>query len=443
MVDNPACLTTHRQILKGMCPWCDRPIENGQVSATFDGPAETRWNWTAIEECLRGDDPESRSRTVLELGDLATSLDKVLPLLAIGLNDGEAQVRSCAEIACGQIGRDISQDQVAWLETQRDIAEHALAARVILLGKYFGNTNAAIRASRATHIYWIVEHHPHRKIAGSPEACLFKFEQAAAYAPAKSLWLQQCAAHQSNAAVLGNAATFFLLNEPDLAEQFFLDAQALEPANPEWHLLLAQLHQLSAVRGSAELRASKAKQALIELEMAEQIRSSHSASVAPPFGMLSPDESQQIELLSRLHSLPARARAAFDAGEFKFARQFAEECLALTTSAEVDEFFRSDGNAIHHSHLVLGRVALREGNLGQAKAHLIESGKTTGSPQLGSFGPNMSLAKELLELGQRDVVLEYLDLCGEFWEHGADSVATWKYQIAHDEMPAFGPNLNY
>ena len=87
--------------------------------------------------------------------------------------------------------------------------------------------------------------------------------------------------------------------------------------------------------------------------------------------------------------LPKRARAAFKAGELTFARQFAEECLALAASAEIPEFFRNDGNAVHYSHMVLGRVALRDEELEKAKAHLIESGRTTGSPNLGSFGPNM------------------------------------------------------
>ena len=73
----------------------------------------------------------------------------------------------------------------------------------------------------------------------------------------------------------------------------------------------------------------------------------------------------------------------------------------------------------------------------------LESGKTKGSPNLNSFGPNMSLAKELLELGERDAVLEYLDLCGRFWKSGSDSIDQWKEEMARGEIPAFGPNLVY
>jgi hypothetical protein len=436
MQDETPCDVTHRQILEGLCPMCDRFIENGQITAKSNGPSQIRWNWVAVEECLRDGDSRIRSHTVWHLSSMAKSIDKALPLLALALTDSDPETRSQAEDACGRIGRDLSEEQVVWLEMQRDTADRALAARTVLLGKYFLGKKKAVRAARATHIYWIIEHHPDFKVAGSPDAALFKFQEPVAYKPAKELWLQQCEANQSNAAVLGNAARFFLLNEPEIAEKLFLQAQRIEPDNPQWHELLAQLHSLSARHGSEELRNRKAHQSLVELEMAEQIRSAHS-------GISSEEESQVTELLMRIHTLPNRARAAFEAGELTFARQFAEECLALATSGEIPEFFRNDGNAIHYGHLVLGQVALQEGELERAKAHLIESGRTTGSPNLGSFGPNMSLAKEMLERDERGIVLEYLDLCGTFWKMGSDQLAEWKDQIAQGKTPEFGANLHY
>ena len=38
-----------------------------------------------------------------------------------------------------------------------------------------------------------------------------------------------------------------------------------------------------------------------------------------------------------------------------------------------------------------------EGRIEEAKRHLLAAGRSSGSPVLGSFGPNMSLAKDLLE----------------------------------------------
>ena len=118
MQDISACIVTHRQILEGFCPWCDSHIENGQLSATSKGPSQIRWNWIAIEECLRDGDPDFRSLTVWNLSKLAPSVDKALPLLALALLDGDSEIRSEADDACRKIGRDLSDEQVLWLEKQ-------------------------------------------------------------------------------------------------------------------------------------------------------------------------------------------------------------------------------------------------------------------------------------------------------------------------------------
>ena len=55
------------------------------------------------------------------------------------------------------------------------------------------------------------------------------------------------------------------------------------------------------------------------------------------------------------------------------------------------------GNALHKGNIVLGRIALERGDIAGAKEHLLAAGQTPGSPQVGSFGPNTTLAKELLE----------------------------------------------
>jgi hypothetical protein len=55
--------------------------------------------------------------------------------------------------------------------------------------------------------------------------------------------------------------------------------------------------------------------------------------------------------------------------------------------------------------LVLGRIAVREGYIEAAKNYSIADGKNRGSPVMNSFGPNLTLAKDLLEKGERDTVL--------------------------------------
>lgn len=139
---------------------------------------------------------------------------------------------------------------------------------------------------------------------------------------------------------------------------------------------------------------------------------------------------------NRGYALPQLAKAAVKAGALDKASLYANELL---TSAHAGDW--NDGNAIHDGNMVRGLVALHSGNVEQAAKDLIEAGKTSGSPQLNSFGPNMTLASELLEKGQRDAVLEYLTLCKKFWTLGADRLDIWIDAIRTGGKPDFGANL--
>ena len=79
--------------------------------------------------------------------------------------------------------------------------------------------------------------------------------------------------------------------------------------------------------------------------------------------------------------------------------------------------------------------------LAEAKKRLLDAGKTPGSPQLNSFGPNMTLAKEMLEAGEKSAVLEYLQLCEKFWSMEDGRLAVWRRMISEGGTPRFGANL--
>lgn len=82
-----------------------------------------------------------------------------------------------------------------------------------------------------------------------------------------------------------------------------------------------------------------------------------------------------------------------------------------------------------------------EDDVALARHHLVEAGRVEGSAPLGSFGPNMSLAAELLERGEKDVVLEYFELCSKFWP--SEKLADWAAMVKGGRMPDFGGNLVY
>jgi hypothetical protein len=132
------------------------------------------------------------------------------------------------------------------------------------------------------------------------------------------------------------------------------------------------------------------------------------------------------------------AKQSFVVGEIEPARAYAQQLLNLLPK------FRGDwnyGNAVQDANLVLGRIALSEGHVDEAKRCLIAAGKSPGSPQMDSFGPNMSLAKDLLEKGERQVVLDYFELCRKFWKMDRGSLDEWARQVKAGAMPDFGANL--
>ena len=73
------------------------------------------------------------------------------------------------------------------------------------------------------------------------------------------------------------------------------------------------------------------------------------------------------------------------------------------------------GNIVYGMNQVRGRVALRQGRLGEAVEFLHRAAGTTGSPQLATFGPHMVLARELLEAGEIDAVRQFLTSIRTFW----------------------------
>ncbi len=101
----------------------------------------------------------------------------------------------------------------------------------------------------------------------------------------------------------------------------------------------------------------------------------------------------------------------------------------------------SYGNAVHDGHVTLGLVALRRDDIATARRELLEAAQTPGSPQLNSFGPDMTLANELLKHGEREAVLEYLTLCRKFWKVGGSRLDSWSDAIRKGETPVFGGNL--
>ena len=134
----------------------------------------------------------------------------------------------------------------------------------------------------------------------------------------------------------------------------------------------------------------------------------------------------------RYFKMPRAGVAAYMLGSYDKARDLAEEMKALPS-----EYARSwnDGNLIYYSNWISGMLELDAGFVQASKHYLVLSGECGGSPQLNSFGPNMRLAKRLLNEGEADVFLAFLDSIEIFWKSGGNWITVWRSQIANNRMP--------
>ncbi len=134
------------------------------------------------------------------------------------------------------------------------------------------------------------------------------------------------------------------------------------------------------------------------------------------------------------------AEKALNAGEIDKAESYSKQLLQMAPQYPKDWNY---GNAIFYGNFVLGRISVQRGNLAKASQYLLAAGATPGSPQLDNFGPNMTLAKELLEKDQSGVVLQYLALCKKLWRMDGGKLDDWSATLRGGGIPDFSHHLTY
>lgn len=142
----------------------------------------------------------------------------------------------------------------------------------------------------------------------------------------------------------------------------------------------------------------------------------------------------------RFYALNDAAKQSFISGKLGEAQKYAQELLGLLPQFEKNWNY---GNAVQDANIVLGRIAVRENRIDDAKRYLLAAGKSPGSPQMNTFGPNMSLAKDLLEKGEKEVVLQHFELCRQFWEMHNGKLDKWSQEAKEGKIPDFGASLVY
>ena len=223
----------------------------------------------------------------------------------------------------------------------------------------------------------------------------------------------------------------------DLAVKQTLDGLANSPATQLWGVELVGLFELDSQRARALEPAERGKHFAKSRDYLSRGLALEQAALKAK-----PRDESLIHQVNEITS--ALAVAELEAGNTAEARKLAQARLAANT----DENDWNYGNVIHDANALLGRAALRDGNKEAAAAFLLKAGATPGSPQLDSFGPDFTLARELAKAGDSKSVLAYLDLVEKFWvqepgrkgrsQLSRDHLATlngWREEIRKGKVP--------
>ncbi len=309
-------------------------------------------------------------------------------------------------------GGGLSRKEAASLEQRiRDHSEDA-ESRARLLGIYLVNQNGVNKAKRRRHVLWFIEHKPGDSITAYPYVWINRELDPAGYPTARRLWLKHLRGAPQPALLLG-AARFFQWTDPPRSLRLIRRLVRREPNNPKWIHELARYYWRQALEARSGRKRGLASKALKYFEKEHSLKT---------------DE------CSRWYGLSSLAETAFEAGELSKATAHAKAMLRFAPSFCENWNY---GNAIHDGHTVLGRIALKKGEIHRATKHLREAGKTPGSPQLNSFGPSMKLARDLVVAGAKADVLAYLDDCATFWKRSDGALERWGSEIHQHGVSAF------
>jgi len=301
-------------------------------------------------------------------------------------------------------GKSLSKSKSEELEAALRKTPEKVDDRLVLIGYYSENAKTPSDRSRLrTHVLWMIENHPEHPATSEPSLRDLP-DDVDANAKIMALWRKNVESLGDQLDVLKNAERFFFGKDPAEAERLINRISEKEPNNREWPNELAQLYRMFGIPG---------------------------AQIEDPAGRAS-EAYKRVLALTRLPAARETlagemAEAAFKVGDFSGAAEFAKIHLQ-----------GKDRTAPQRANTILGRVALRSGDLTSAKQYLLDSSGPDAGKDVSLSGPTMILAKELLEQGETDAVLQYLENCLALWPRGQDALQIWIADIQHGKMPNFG-----
>ncbi|MBI4835504.1 MAG: hypothetical protein HY811_11895 [Planctomycetes bacterium] len=323
-------------------------------------------------------------------------------------------------------GKKLNKIDVDKLEALLKKEPFRLDIHIQLIGYYVRN-NKEDQKEYEEHLIWAITNYPDLEFVVSSFLQVDSIISPNLYKKIEKLWLRQIEVNNDNHLVLLNASNFFFHANPNLAEKLLKNAKVLAPENYDISRYLTTFYEVHDKPKEAEnekkgFAANRLKK--LESQLGESLGADY------------------------FYCLLDITKQAYISGSFEKAVDYANKLLKESSKFENDWNY---GNAIHHGYIILGLVSFKSGDIVKARDCLIRSGLVSGSPQLNSFGPDMTLAKLLLKSGKNttpekdDVkaVIQYLQNCKNFWRGEVDLLDAWIKTIESGGTPDFDKNCHY
>ena len=377
---------------------------------------------------IKEEDPTgagSRSKAVKDMN--TAELERTNPVY--GDPDNRQRIDRIKQLMAA--AADLTGEEVKALERRLKNNPKDLVTRIRLIGCYCksgqgqegddGSSRKASRKASRKLVLGIIDHHPRSELAGAAYTLLPGDESMGMddgyWAEGAKKWVKLTKANSSDPVILGNAGTYLNVGSLSRVITLFERACQLDPGNPKWARLLGEHYLMHArlPQTPQEQRPVVAQKALDYLEKANQlIGEPNSASVRYVDYCIF----EQLAIAAFTANAPGQAKIN--------ARKM------LQSASQIKDTWNY-GNVLHTMNIILGRIALREGDVDGAKRHLMEAANP-GSSQL-NFSPDAELARELLDKGESKVVIQYVDLCRTLSKYGCPKIDRLRAEIERTVPP--------
>ena len=313
-------------------------------------------------------------------------------------------------------GASLTSSEVATLEDQLEDDPLDMSVRARLLGYYtdsarYGEPTSERRAGSL--MLWLIHNKPKSDVLNALSMSFFQHyvrRNPDAFVEAKRALLAHLEKEPDDLTLLDTTIEILGMADPTLAIGLLQRAKSLDSSNPKWPSRLAIMYRFGTHSRSEEAKVEGARKALEEYETVFEL-------------------SSQSLMAGQLRYA---SEVALEANELGKAREFAH--LMLDDILPGSPYF---GDHFHYGNITLGRIALAEGDVQGAASYLLLAGSTPGSRQLEYSGPDTELAKDLLEAGEQESVLRYLDQCASFWKKGVEKLREWTILVRAGQIPTF------